>query len=76
MSEIAEKDARLDVIWKENSVSLDYHFCRSWDGDKGCYGTNPDHGFTFEEAKKQIANYYREQAAYWDAITFDEWVRS
>ena len=45
--ETAEKDARLDIVWRGNDVSLDYHFCREWDGDNGCYGTNPDHGHSF-----------------------------
>jgi hypothetical protein len=74
MSENAEKDARIDILWKEHGPSLDYHFCRSWDGDVGCYGTNPEHGFTFAEAKKQMADHYRKQAEYWDNLTFEEWV--
>jgi hypothetical protein len=28
-------------------------------GGNGCYGTNPDHGFTFEEAKQEVIEFYK-----------------
>jgi hypothetical protein len=74
MSETKDVEAkRFDIVWRGDDASIDYHFCRSWDGDRGCYGTNPDHGFTFDEAKKQIADHYRRRAEHWESLTFKEW---
>ena len=42
---------------------IEPHFCRVWeqvDGRLvGCYGTNPNHGHTFEEAKAEIVKYWQ-----------------
>lgn len=67
------KEHRFDVIYKGNDVSIDYHFCRGWDGDRGCYGTNPDHGLTFDDARREVANHYRGLTASWDEITYEQW---
>ena len=64
---------RFDVIYYLGGVHLDYHFCRNWDEDGGCCGTNPDHGFTFEEAKKQVVKYHEEEAESWNEKTYDDW---
>lgn len=66
-------DHRFDVLYHSGSVTIDYHFCRSWDGDNGCYGTNPNHGRSWEEAKKEVADWHREQAKRWDAMSFEDW---
>lgn len=52
-----------------NDVDITAHFCREWEGDKGCYGTNPDHGFTWEEAREEVAAWFDAQAAYWRSRT-------
>ena len=64
---------RFDVIFERDGVRLDYHFCREWDDKGGCYGTDPNHGYTFDEAKKEVADYYRKLAEYWDDLTLEEW---
>ena len=64
---------RYDVISDEHGVHIDYHFCREWDGDVGCHGTNPDHGFTFEEAQEQIAEWHEEKAKRVRKTTQEEW---
>lgn len=46
-------------------VDVEPHFCRQWDGGEGCYGTNPDHGFSWREACEEAAKWHEEQAAYW-----------
>lgn len=63
---------KFDIHFRE-PASLDYHFCRAWDGETGCYGTNPGHGYTFDEAKEQIAQHYERLAAHWRATTYDQW---
>lgn len=50
---------RYDVIYTSKQCYIQPHFCREWDEDGGCYGTNPYHGFTFEEAKREVINYYQ-----------------
>jgi len=64
---------RFDVLYRGDGATIDYHFCRSWDGDKGCYGTNMSHGRSWEEAKKEVADWHREQAKRWDAMTYEQW---
>lgn len=67
-----KQEPRFDVYLRDG-CSLSYHFCREWDNDEGCYGTNPNHGYSFEEAKQEIVRFYERQAAYWQKITPDEW---
>lgn len=71
-------EPRFDVLWKEHGPSLDYHFCRGWDMDEngkevGCYGTNSDHGSSFEEAKAEMAQWHEKEAARWRSMTLAEW---
>ncbi len=58
-----------DLIFDEHSdyrgPYIEGHFCRVWEGDVGCYGSNPDHGMTFDEAKAEII-------AWWQALTEDQ----
>jgi len=37
---------------------MEGHHCRIWEGETGCYGTNPDHGFTFDEARAEIIEWW------------------
>jgi len=58
-------EARFDVIYRDGSAHIDHHFCREWDEDGGCYGTNPKHGLSFDEACDEVANWYASQAEQW-----------
>lgn len=58
-------DTRWDVVYKENHVSIEPHFCREWDHTGGCYGTNPEHGYSFDEACDIVADWYDEQSKQW-----------
>ena len=48
------------------------HFCRTFemaaDGEEvGCYGTNPNHGYTWEEVCREMAVWHRSQAEDWES---------
>lgn len=58
-------DARFDVVYKDSGATIDPHFCRDWDSDGGCYGTNPNHGLSFDEACDAVAAWHEQQAALW-----------
>ncbi len=60
---------RFDVVYNKDGCTIEPHFCREWDGDGGCYGTNPDHGYSFKEACNQVAEYHERQAREWRART-------
>lgn len=69
---------RFDLYWGKHGPSLEYHFCRGWTVDaqgelSGCYGTNPDHGCTFEEGREQIAQWHETEAARWRSMTIEQW---
>ncbi len=66
-------EPRFDVIYDANGVHLDYHFCREWVGDEGCYGTNPTHGSSFEEAREMVATWHDEEATRVRATTLEQW---
>ena len=74
-----KEEPRFDVLWKEHWPSLDYHFCRGWEFDPttgkevGCYGTNPDHGYSWEEAKAEMVRWHEEEAERWRKKTLTEW---
>jgi hypothetical protein len=68
-----DRTPKFDVSYHSDRVSLDYHFCRGWSGDVGCYGANPDHGCTFDEAKETIAQWHEQEAKRWRAMTYEEW---
>jgi hypothetical protein len=65
-----KSDYRFDVIYRGDRVSVDYHFCREWDAEGGCYGTNPHHGCSFEEAKASVAEWHEDQAKRWREMTY------
>lgn len=68
---------RFDVILTSPAKShIEFHHCRSWDIDPdtndwlGCYGTNPNHGSTFEEARGELVQYLERQ--YQIAMDYDD----
>lgn len=72
-----EKEPRFDIMHGQYGCAIDFHFCREWDEDgNGCYGGNPYHGVTFDEAKAQMAEYHRRKAKEWESLTLDEWIAS
>lgn len=56
---------RYDVVRKENSCYPELHYCRDWDGTKGCYGTNLDHGYTWKEARKEVVKFHKRKVKEW-----------
>lgn len=56
---------RFDVCYSKDGCTIEPHFCRQWDEDGGCYGTNPTHGYSFDEACDQVAEYHEQQAKAW-----------
>lgn len=56
---------RFDVVYRADGVSIEPHFCRSWDSDGGCYGTNPNHGLSAAEACDEVAEWHEQQAKMW-----------
>jgi hypothetical protein len=66
---------RFDVSYGKDDARLDYHFCREWDDDGGCYGSNPSHGLAFDDAKEIVAQYYEARARAWRELTLAEFKR-
>lgn len=66
-------DNRFDIRFDSGGPRPDYHFCREWDADGGCYGTNPDHGFSWDEAKAEVIRWHKEQIEYWAGLTEEAW---
>jgi hypothetical protein len=58
-----------DILWESYGPRPVPHFCREWDGDKGCYGFNEDHGMTWEEVRAEIVAWYEKQAESWRVRT-------
>ena len=58
-------EMRFDVCYHKDHATIEPHFCRQWDEDGGCYGTNPEHGLSFEEACDQVAEYHEREAKLW-----------
>lgn len=56
---------RFDIVHHSEHTTIEPHFCRDWDDQGGCYGTNPDHGYSFEEACDQVADWYAQEADLW-----------
>lgn len=56
---------RYDVVYTAHGVTIDTHFCREWDENGGCYGTNPDHGLSHSEACEEVAQWHERQAKEW-----------
>lgn len=67
---------RYDIVYDGGKCSITFHFCREWDEyGEGCYGTNPTHGFTFEEAKKQVVEFYMRRVNDWSHLTEKQWLK-
>lgn len=69
---------RFDVLFDSLGARMVHHFCRVLEKDEngdyqGCYGTNPHHGLTWEEAKREIAAWYRRRAEEWESLTYEDW---
>lgn len=58
-------EMRFDVVYLDDKCTIEPHFCREWDENGGCYGTNPDHGYSFEEACDQVASFHEREAKLW-----------
>lgn len=58
-------ELKFDVIYDGDKATIETHFCREWDENGGCYGTNPEHGFTLDEACDIVAEWYENQAKEW-----------
>lgn len=56
---------RFDVCYHSDHATIEPHFCREWDEDGGCYGTNPDHGLSFDEACDEVAAWHEREAKLW-----------
>lgn len=39
----------------------------------GCYGTNKDHGMTWEQARTVIADWHKAEAERWRFLTEEAW---
>jgi hypothetical protein len=72
MARLTDAEPRFDVYFSDKCY-IEYHFCREWDDEGGCFGTNPHHGFSFDEAKAQVAEWYERQAKEWREMTLNEW---
>lgn len=55
-----DHEPRFDFVYGEHGPRLEYHFCREWEDGEGCYGGNPNHGYTLEEAVECINEHWRE----------------
>ena len=53
---------------------IDHHYCRDWEGEDGCYGTNPEHGSSWEEAKEEYIHYLKSEIEYWRKLTEKEYL--
>ena len=60
---------RYDVAWRGYGPTIEPHFCRSDD----CYGSNPDHGVSFEDAKEHLVGVLKSQAEWWGSVTEAEY---
>lgn len=65
-------EQRYDLSFRDDRMTIEPHFCRDWDESGGCYGTNPDHGYSFDEACDQVAGWHEQQAKLWRDRTHHE----
>lgn len=75
-------EPRFDVYFEGSDrrlPSIDYHHCRDWKPNpetgelEGCYGTNPHHGMSFDEAVMSVVNFLREEITWWCRLTLKDW---
>ena len=64
------------------NTNIEFHYCRSFDYNPvkndwvGCYGTNPNHGTSFEEARDELVKFCKIQYDFekdYDDKIADEW---
>lgn len=56
---------RYDICWRKHGPEIEPHYCREWDEHGGCYGTNPQHGYTWDQACAEIAAWHLAQSNEW-----------
>jgi len=69
MEQKSQLSYRYDVVCGNHVCFIEYHFCRDMD----CFGNNPNHGFTWEEAKQKAIEFYQSQVDYFKNVTEDEY---
>lgn len=60
---------RYDIIYGTIECTIEPHFCREWDNGEGCYGYNPHHGYSWEEAKQIVIQFYQQKITEWEGAT-------
>ncbi len=55
---------KYDIVYVNGVAHIEHHYCREWAGYEGCYGTNPDHGLSWQGAKKQMIAYHQSEIDY------------
>lgn len=52
---------KYDVVFRGREIpQIEPHFCREYD----CFGTNEDHGFSWQEAKEEVARWLEVEREY------------
>ena len=66
---------RYDIIYGGSAPYIEHHFCREMDSEfsQGCFGTNPEHGFTWAQAVAEIIRWHRMQVQLWLDSTEEEY---
>jgi hypothetical protein len=68
-----------DVSYGPDGIGIDCHFCREWTLNTatgewdGCYGTDPNHGYSFDEARALIVLWHRGEVDKWEKMTEEKW---
>ena len=69
-------EQRYDVVYVNGRCDISFHFCREWnEHGEGCYGNDPTHGFTFEDAQKVVVEYYTRRVNDWSTLTEKQWLK-
>ena len=56
---------RYDVNFYKDHCTVTPHFCRDWDENGGCYGSNENHGYSWEDARANVIAFYEGQVSRW-----------
>jgi hypothetical protein len=69
-----ESTNRYDICYRlDGTPTLEFHYCREY----GCYGSNPEHGYSFEEARQEVLNWlraeYTREIKYWEEVKEEEY---
>ena len=65
-------DSKYDVVYGKGIPQIEPHFCRYFEDGVGCFGTNPNHGYTFDEAKHEVVEWLYSQAKNLKEITEEQ----